>query len=537
MKQSEVELLKSLLIKKSKMKSENGVLEINNTADGLKARIVELESKKLYQDTREGYNKLIYPYIDTTKTVNGITFEDVGDGTVIANGTATADAYFNLSQPELKAGTYLYSTNVEGSTSTFFVKFNTTNITSKQTLTFETDVTPTESYICIKNGTTVNNLLFKPMIIEGTEEKAFEQYGLKPSLENESEISGISGEINLKNKNDNFLDESKLVEKTNFGITSKFDNKKITFNGKGTSSQAYLANQLPVTLEKGNYIFNWFGKHKLPYFTLRNSQGNWIKDLISPNKQDNEIEVLEKTEFIIGLHGVVNNNYTPEDTCFNLMISKIDGLNYQPFKEEIFKISLGDKVLYGDENARDGIVLKEGKWNWKNCWKKEVFDGVNNKLELTASSNVNKILTSSARNNIKVPENNSTASTIKSNYLKTVSFVDLNNNAKEGLAVRADKLICFAFNLESVTDLNSANAKLQELNSSGQPLYVVYPLAEPEYEEITDEALISQLNNLLYKLEEYDDVTYINSDKEIDFEVIVEQDKLRILEKGGNENE
>lgn len=40
-------------------------------------------------------NLLSYPYKETTKTQNGITFTDNGDGTITANGTATADAYFS----------------------------------------------------------------------------------------------------------------------------------------------------------------------------------------------------------------------------------------------------------------------------------------------------------------------------------------------------------------------------------------------------------------------------------------------------------
>lgn len=538
MKQSEVELLKSLLIKKSKIKSENGVLEIANTADGLKARMISIEANKLYQDTREGYNKLIYPYIDTTKTVNGITFTDVGDGTVIANGTAVADAYFNLSQPTLKAGKYLYTTGVSGSTSTYFAKFGTTNIINKSTLNVVEEFTPAESYICIKNGTTVNNLIFQPMLVEGTytteNVPGFEEYGEKPSFDFESEVLGITGDINIKNKNANYLDESKLVEKTTLGITSKRENGNIIFNGTGTSSNAYLINSLEVELEKGDYFFNWFGKHKNPYFTLRSQSGDFIQNLVGSSSNNNEINVEEKTVYQIGLHGIGTAKYTPEDTCFTLMISKKNDEKYTEYQSQTHTISLDSKIMYGNENTRDGIALKNGKWNWKNLWKKEVFDGVNNKLELIASSNVNKIFTSSLRNNIKTPSNNSTISTIKCNYLKATSFTDLSNNAKEGLAVRADKLICFAFNLESVTDLNAANSKLQELNASGDPLYVLYELAEPEYEEITNEILISQLNKLLYQLEEYDDKTYISSDREIEFEMLIEQDKLRILESGGN---
>ena len=44
-----------------------------------------------------GKNLLPYPYIDTTKTKNGVEFIDNGDGSVTVKGTATADTNFILS--------------------------------------------------------------------------------------------------------------------------------------------------------------------------------------------------------------------------------------------------------------------------------------------------------------------------------------------------------------------------------------------------------------------------------------------------------
>lgn len=45
-----------------------------------------------------GSNILAYPYTDTTKTTNGITFTVNGEGDVVASGTATADAYFTIAE-------------------------------------------------------------------------------------------------------------------------------------------------------------------------------------------------------------------------------------------------------------------------------------------------------------------------------------------------------------------------------------------------------------------------------------------------------
>ena len=43
-----------------------------------------------------GKNLLKYPYVNTTKTLNGVTFTDNGDGSITINGTATSTAYFSL---------------------------------------------------------------------------------------------------------------------------------------------------------------------------------------------------------------------------------------------------------------------------------------------------------------------------------------------------------------------------------------------------------------------------------------------------------
>lgn len=183
---------------------------------------------EMNQETRLGYNKLVYPYIDTTKTTKGITFSDLGDGRVMANGDATEDAYFNLSRPTVKTGTYLYTTGVSGSTSSYFCKFGTTNIINKSNLNFSEEFTPTESYICIKKGTKVSNLIFEPMLVEGSTEKEFEQFGTTPSFDFKSEVEGVESYNKFKN--------SISIDSSN-GITIIRNNaSSITYSGTTTES-------------------------------------------------------------------------------------------------------------------------------------------------------------------------------------------------------------------------------------------------------------------------------------------------------------
>ena len=555
MKQSDVDLLKSLLIKKAKMKSENGSLEIDNTAEGLKARIISLEGK-MRQKTRDGYNKFDSSLIGA-RTINGVDVS-INSGKLILNGTISANSYIanRIKIANLEEGTYTFilkkskgeSTADNNKSGIYLYKNNETLVSmvpnfstigenravSSFTISESSDILFT--FYINTNGINFENFELELMIVEGTytTENApdFEEYGLMPSLGFESEILGITGDVKLKLNNTNYLDESKLMEKTTLGITTKRENGNITFDGTGTSSNAYLINSLEVELEKGNYFFNWFGKHKEPYFTLRSQSGEFIQNLVGSSSNNNEINVEEKTVYQIGLHGVGTAKYTPEDTCFTLMISKKNDEKYTEYQSQTHTVSLGSKILYGDENARDGIVLKNGKWNWKNCWKKRILDGTEFNFIVKSDSILNNVFFSNTITNILAPKNNNGVIKIYSNYFANNTYVNkLVLEDIVGFGVAKDSRIQFGFGLNSeINSLELANAKLQELNASGHPLYVIYQLAEPEYEEITDETLVSQLNKLLYNIYEYDDVTYINSGKEIEFEVLLEQDKLRILE-------
>ena len=127
-------------------------------------------------------NHLPYPYADTTKTVYGITFTDNGDGTITANGTATANATFNVckdgnwSDCYLPAGKYYFSGTPSGATtSNYRIVFALRNasgamvinqIVSSKGYAFSIAEPAIKMYcqITVFNGITVENLIFEPML-------------------------------------------------------------------------------------------------------------------------------------------------------------------------------------------------------------------------------------------------------------------------------------------------------------------------------------------------------------------------------------
>lgn len=134
-----------------------------------------------------GKNLIPYPYINTTKTINGITFTDNGDGSITVNGTATADAYFVLTSLNLyPSGTYFLSGGASGGNSSSYYL----DVRNRNNITYtifqkdygngaiiqlsEDDTLMCEIRVC--SGKTVNNLVFKPQLELGAAATEYEEY-------------------------------------------------------------------------------------------------------------------------------------------------------------------------------------------------------------------------------------------------------------------------------------------------------------------------------------------------------------------------
>nr|DAQ28919.1 MAG TPA: hypothetical protein [Caudoviricetes sp.] len=135
----------------------------------------------------ETKNILPYPYADTTKTMNGITFTDNGDGSITVNGTATAAARITLRGDKytygrwIPKGKYLLSANLDKQSETNIALIwqgmgdggaavkqeNSTNLPSFINTT-ELEYKWDNIFIYINPGVTIDNLTFKPMLVDLT---------------------------------------------------------------------------------------------------------------------------------------------------------------------------------------------------------------------------------------------------------------------------------------------------------------------------------------------------------------------------------
>ena len=128
-------------------------------------------------------NLIPYPFFEAySKTSNGITWTKNDDGTVTANGTATEDSYFFLYKGSnfLIPGSYRVTSGT-GETTNYFTYCLVTDKESGaivrdagrsyNTSPFEIYKSDIEEYnflvgICVLKGTTLANVVFKPMIRE-----------------------------------------------------------------------------------------------------------------------------------------------------------------------------------------------------------------------------------------------------------------------------------------------------------------------------------------------------------------------------------
>ena len=161
--------------------------------------------------TSQGRNLIPYPL--TNRTTNGITYTVQSDGSVLANGTASAEnnAYYNFAYKTLKLGDTSYTLSCEGLPKSVYVYVYDETIgkaianvsNTPVTKTFVGDSTHTYSLsINVGKGTPVFNLAIKPILEMGTIAHAYEpisesNVNLKDAIDKVSTSQGSSQGRNL----------------------------------------------------------------------------------------------------------------------------------------------------------------------------------------------------------------------------------------------------------------------------------------------------------------------------------------------------
>lgn len=231
----------------------------NSVQDGTPSPDTPIEIQSVGDLTTK--NLLPYPYIYTTKTINGVTFTDNGDGSITIDGTATANAVFylvgkqdnyTLDKCGLKIGdSYTISkTLISGDSIAnvyFMANYYNTSDSMKQGAIATSDNTSTSTiksdfkswgiYLLVFKDKTVNNTTIKLQFEKGstaTEYEPYHKYDIpitvrgKNLLPNSDWMSG--------NNSNGF------TEQTNVDYITEYTQNSISFNlnvWKGVSSQRF----------------------------------------------------------------------------------------------------------------------------------------------------------------------------------------------------------------------------------------------------------------------------------------------------------
>lgn len=443
------------------------------------------------QATREGYNLVKIGNYNTS--FDGITFEsNLEEGWISATGTSTG-ASAPIATVTLPAGDYVFSGGpANGSASTQRLSiykneagtFNnvytlygdrtyTVNITEETTFRF--------NYV-IPEGVTVNNEKIYPMIVSGTETKPFQVYGVMPSVEYPSEIETVKNEVNVVVTNKN-LYKITASNKTDAGVTFTV-NEDGTVVANGTSTGTYL-NLGEIYLDAGTYTVSGgpangdWNKQRLTLYLYKGPTENYS---IYRN-MTYTFTLTERTRvslaYVAQSGSVLNNEVIKPMIEYGTVAT--DFIKHEEIKKTL---DIQQEMLKGDyfdlENDKEVCGFK-----------KKIFTGTET-ISATVNGNSFSYIASDIladTNTIKIPK-------IYSNCYSACSWQDRNTNNKPNTVSAYN--ITIGFDKGNFATVEEFKAELAKRYSEGNPVYVIYPLAENEELDLTEtqKQQLTQLDNL-----------------------------------------
>ncbi len=341
--------------------------------DGENNKGLEIKVKgETNQATRSGKNFLPYNYYGgVSKTVNGITFTVNKDKSITANGTATANASFimtDINSYDVSAGTYklvgensVYTkTAIRGS----YKKADGTikYLSSAGGFTIEEGATNFSFYVVILQGETVNNVTFYPMLLNSTEtDLTFEPGGASPSPDYPGPIENVEGNIEIKDIGENFLNVTATSQTYNNTLTVVVnEDKSVTINGTNThTDNLYIRLRDNFTLPSGTYTLanynNTAGTSSVVFYDDKRNFKTQGK--IETQTFNSEVTI---APYIRIAKGATINNQTIYPMIIKGTYTEETIPVYKPYQEQkvYFPLSEGQKLYKKSYLSSDGIHHK-----------------------------------------------------------------------------------------------------------------------------------------------------------------------------------
>lgn len=328
-----------------------------NIVDGIDTSVKEIRGATVKTE-----NLIPYPYTETTKTANGVTFTVNSDGSVTVNGTATSDADFMLLRGPIQSYSesyFLSGCPTGGSDTTYYISESFTASKDTGNGVVLNNLPSDQAWrIVIKSGTTVNNLVFRPMLNAGTTALPYQPYF--KGLKNASFEKIVSTGKNLVPY------PYEKSTKTENGITFTVNSDgSITANGTTTVNPS-IFNLAKISLKAGTYALRSFANVENAgvcqfYIDIPSEPNDRTGNGVTFTLQD---DIVNKNVNII-----VNPNQTVNNLIFKPMLQfGTTAQSFEPYKQSVLSLPAPVELpVYNTLNFQTGKNVSQGVT--------QIFDG------------------------------------------------------------------------------------------------------------------------------------------------------------------
>lgn len=438
----------------------------------------------------EGEN--ICPSLNTTRTINGVTFTKNKDGSVTMNGTATAEVNYpinvntttNTRTVLLKANSkYRMLSSYESgkyTTQVFYLKNNVTTYSSSLIETVEE--TKAGMYIRVYKNAVLENVTIYPQITKGEEYKPYVPYnslGFLDIGENLIKAREYSATVNNVERS---ITNGLVKLNGTMGEAAAGSNAFSIIGNWTANYSAYDTSIEYIKLKAGTYTLSIHNvKGSCTEGSLALVTGN-----TNPKKTKAKIQLKNETsktftleeESICRISVEYNVGCTFNNFEFNVMLNKGSQAPYIPYQEqaEYFPLSEGQKLYKGSYLADDGTHHKR---------KQIVLDGSDNRAwyrETQSETSTDYFYTRTVG--------------ITTENINSVICSHLKKGSRSRQGFWATTVFCITMN-KTVTGIISSDTKAQRITkfktwlatqyANGTPVIVEYEPAEEEIVPYTED--------------------------------------------------
>lgn len=442
----------------------------------------------------EGEN--ICPSLNTTRTINGVTFTKNKDGSITMNGTATAEVNYpinvntttNTRTVLLKANSkYRMLSSYESgkyTTQVFYLKNNVTTYSSSLIETVEE--TKASMYIRVYKNAVLDNVTIYPQITKGEEYKPYVPYnslGFLDIGENLIKAREYSATVNNVERS---ITNGLVKLNGTMGEAAAGSNAFSIIGNWTANYSAYDTSIEYIKLKAGTYTLSIHNvKGSCTEGSLALVAGN-----TNPKKTKAKIQLKNETsktftleeESICRISVEYNVGCTFNNFEFNVMLNKGSQAPYIPYQEqaEYFPLSEGQKLYKGSYLADDGTHHKR---------KQIVLDGSDNMdwyMDRISGTSTDYFYTRTVG--------------ITTENINSVICSHFKKGSRSRQGFWATTVFCITMN-KTVTGIISSDTMAQKITkfktwlatqyANGTPVIVEYELAEEEivpYTETQQEA-------------------------------------------------